>query len=179
MKLILGAVLLGLLSGCATAVPEPIRRPPSDNPLLDAVRKDPERYIERAVRWGGIVAGVNNRSGDTLITVVERPLDSDGRPEETDASRGRFLIRSAGFLDPAIYANGRELTVAGHIEAPVTLNIGEHPYRYVVVRADVLQLWLQRPPQPIYYYDPFWDPWYPWGYPGYPWPYRYHPRQVR
>jgi outer membrane lipoprotein len=166
------ALLLALaLAGCASEVPRPIREAPAGNILLAQTLKNPEQHRGAAVRWGGAISSVENRRDETWIEIVERSLDADGQPRDTDKSAGRFLARVQGFLDPAIFAPKRLVTVAGALEGVSTRTIGEHPYTYPVVRADSTHLWpvptkMEHP----YYYPPYWyDPWYPWGY-----PYPYH-----
>ncbi|SRR5690554_1464245 len=180
MKLLLSLVLLmGLaLGGCATT-PDPIRKSPDDNPTLRAVRANPEAYQGRELRWGGSIVAVENRAEQTCIEVVERVLESGGRPVEEDRSQGRFLACVPGFLDPVVYEDGRLLTVRGTVVGVETRKVGEYPYRYPVVAVSSHHLW--EPLSDLRYYepDPFWYyPWpaygpYPWrGYPYYPY-YRY------
>lgn len=165
-------VLLAWLAGCTT-VPEAIRgtADPATDPAQ--VRGTPESYQGTPVRWGGVIAAVTNRAEESVVEVVSRPLGSSGRPQETDQTAGRFLVRVAGFLDPAVYAAGREFTVVGTIEGSERRNIGEYPYTYPVVRATGHYLWPPReeaPRDPFYYppfYRPYYDPWYPYG----PYPY--------
>jgi outer membrane lipoprotein len=164
-------MLVALLGGCAGGVPAPIAGAPPGDPPLAAVRAAPQQYAGAEVRWGGQIVGVRNETEATQIEVVERRLDADGRPRAEDRSAGRFLARVAGFLDPAIYAAGRELTVRGQLAGTVERAIDEFRYTYPLVQAEHVQLWPERPPPlPAYpYYDPFWyDPWYPWGWPYYP-----------
>src|SRR5581483_12094141 len=141
---------------------------------------NPDSYSGRHVRWGGTIAGVENGKAETRVEVVARELDRDGRPQPTNRSSGRFIARVEGFLDPAAYRKGREVTVAGTVDGSTTRKIGEYNYRYPVVKADTIYLWEPRvEPQRYrdpYYYDPFWGPWGPWGpfgpfrpYPYYPW----------
>ncbi len=167
-------LILGLtLAGCATDVPRTIREAPAaDIPLAEAL-KNPDQHRGAAVRWGGAITKVENRRDETWIEVVERPLDRDGQPRDTDQSAGRFLARAQGFLDPAIFAPKRLVTVAGTLDGNSLRSIGEHPYTYPVVRAEHVHLWpvpskTERPD----FYPPYrwYDPWYPWGYP-YPYPY--------
>lgn len=173
------AVLLG---GCATTVPEPIRTAPPAEVHVEEVRTAPQTFLGTTVRWGGHIVAVRNLRDTTLIEIVARRLDQEGRPLEEDRSSGRFLAKVAGFLDPAIYAAGRELTVRGQIEGVIEQPIGEFPYTYPLVRAERVHLWPPRPvrvPARPYYYDPFWyDPWYPWGWPYYPY-YPYRPLRYR
>lgn len=170
-KLVAVMVAMLALCACATAVPEAIREPAPGNITVAQAQQGGQRLVGSRVRWGGTIAGVENRAAETWLEIVDRPLDSNGRPRETDQTGGRFLARVAGFLDPAIYAKGRDVTVAGVLAAPVERTIGEYPYAFPVVKSQQLQLWpLAVPQPPPRYYDPFWaDPWYPWGY---PFPYR-------
>jgi outer membrane lipoprotein len=174
---VLCAVAAVLLGGCASVVPPAIRSAPPGNVQIAQVREQPPQYRGAVVRWGGNIVSTRNERDHTVIEVVARDLDGDGRPLEEDKSLGRFLVNVGGFLDPAIYKPERELTVHGRIEGVVERAIGEYRYAYPVVQADDVYLWKPRPPpqtHPRYpYYDPFfYDPWYPWGWPYYrPWPY--------
>jgi outer membrane lipoprotein len=166
------ALLLALtLAGCASDIPRPIREAPVGNIPLAQALKNPEQHRSAAVRWGGAITTVENRRDETWIEIVERPLDANGQPRDTDQSAGRFLARVQGFLDPAIFAPKRLVTAAGTLDGNSTRTIGEHPYTYPVVRADSIYLWPVPPKvERSYYYPPYWyDPWYPWGY---PYPYR-------
>lgn len=171
------AVTAVLLGGCASVVPEAIRSAAPGNVQVAQVREQPRQYRGTVVRWGGNIVKTSNERDDTVIEVVARDLDGDGRPLEDDRSLGRFLVKVHGFLDPAIYKPERELTVRGRIEGVAEQSIGEYRYAYPVVRADDVYLWKPRPPAAAYprypYRDPFfYDPWYPWGWPYYrPWPY--------
>ena len=166
------ALFLALtLAGCASDIPRPIRESPAENIAVTEALKDPQQHRAAAVRWGGAIASIENRRDETWIEIVERPLDADGQPRDTDQSAGRFLARVQGFLDPAIFAPKRRGTGAGVLDGNSTRTIGEHPYTYPVVRAEHVYLW-PVPPKTgrPYYYPPYWyDPWYPWGY---PYPYR-------
>ena len=60
---------------------------------------------------------------------------NDGRPEPGNVSLGRFLVSSDGFLDPAVYSAGREVTVYGVLQNVLVRNIGTRPYLYPLVKA--------------------------------------------
>jgi outer membrane lipoprotein len=156
--------LISVLAGCASDIPRPIREAPAVDISMAQVLAEPESLRQNSVRWGGAITGVENRRDETWIEIVEHPLGSDGLPRRTDLSGGRFLARVPGFIDPSVYARKRLVTVAGQFESIVTRNIGEHPYRYPVVRVDNLYLWPQEPTDihHYYYYAPYWhDYWYP------------------
>ncbi len=153
------------VAGCATTVPRSIREAAPGNITVSQAQAAGARLVGAQVRWGGTIADTKNHARDTWIDVVERPLDSDGRPQQTDRTGGRFLVQVTGFLDPSIYARGRDITVSGTLLAPKTGTIGEFPYTFPVVKTQQLHLW-PRPVPVRQYNSPFWPgPWYPWGYP--------------
>ena len=160
LVLLLGAAMA---AGCASAVPEAIRKPPPDAPTVAQVRESPGCCTGRAVRWGGRILGVENRAKETRITVLALPLAADGEPLEGDVTRGRFIARFDGFLDPALFPQGRRLTVTGTVAGTETVPVGEYPYVHPLVDARDYHLWPEPEPYPEYL-----DPWYPW-YPWYPW----------
>ena len=65
------------------------------------------------VRWGGTIVRATPEAEETCLEVVSRPLNLRARPLHVDDSDGRFLACVAGFLDPAVYAPGRMVTVVG------------------------------------------------------------------
>ncbi len=165
-RLAIAALAAFLLTACGTTIPEQIRNAPTDSPSVGEARADPDNFIGARVRWGGTIAQVENRESQTLIEVVARSLQDNARPSESDRSQGRFLARFDGFLDPAIYSKGRELTVVGTVEGRQTRTIDEYDYEYPVVNVESHYLWDPRPEysrdpyrhSPYYYYDPFYDP---------------------
>lgn len=161
---------LTLLAGCSTT-PESLRDTVEQAPDPAQVRAAPERHIGASVRWGGIIAAVDNGPTESVVVIVARPLSRSGRPLETDASAGRFLLRIDGFIDPVVYGNGRELSAVGRVIGVEQRNIGAYPYSYPVLHADSHHLWpLRPPPTPDpFYYPPYHRPWYPYGpYPYWP-----------
>lgn len=155
--------------GCAS-VPEPVREAPLTSPDPAQVRANPGNYAGMTVRWGGVIVAVENEAKESVVQVVSRPLARSTRPQETDESWGRFIVRLKGFIDPVDYAPGREITVIGAVDGVEERNIGTYRYSYPLVRATSYYLWPLRPP-PIpdpYYYSPFYNPWYPYGLYPYP-----------
>ena len=171
MRRLSGIVLhVLLLSACASQIPEQIRNVPADAPSVVTARADIESAVGARVRWGGTITEVENRELQTWIEIVARNLRDDARPRESDQSQGRFLARLEGFLDPAIYSKGREITVVGDIEGAQTRTIDEYDYRYPVIDVESHHLWEPLPdyrdmhypyPYSPFHYDPFfYDPFY-------------------
>lgn len=175
--LLSGPLWLFVLASCATQPKTPIANADFKGPTLAAVRANPESFLDQRVRWGGSIAGVENRRDATLVEIVQHPLSDGGRPRSSTTSAGRFIARIPGFLDPAIYAKDRQLTVVGTLQPSIERTIGQYPYRYPVVAADTYQLWKEADDSRVIYYypDPFWGfhgsyRRFNWGW--YP-PYRY------
>lgn len=168
MRIYIGVIAALLLGGCASVVPESIRSA-AGNVQIAQVREQPQQFRNAVVRWGGKIVSTRNERDVTVLEIVGRKLDSDGRPLDEDRSLGRFLAKVQGFLDPAIYKAERELTVYGHVEDVVERSVGDYRYNYPLVQAEQIYLWKPRLPAPRYLYrDPFfYDPWYPWGMPYY------------
>ncbi|HET9122911.1 MAG TPA: Slp family lipoprotein [Acidiferrobacteraceae bacterium] len=155
------------LSACAT-LPKSLQDPTVRHFTVAQARRG-LAPVDVTVRWGGAIANVRNGLKHTWIEVVDEPLGGDGRPISSNTSDGRFLARFDGFVDPAIYTRGREITVVGTLEPPMTRLIGQFPYSFPVVEVQRQYLWQPLPRHaPDYYASPFWnDPWYPWGTPFY------------
>ncbi len=133
-----------LLSACASNVPVSIRQDLAENPSLEAVQKDPDRFRGKSVRWGGALISVTNRANGADLEVLAKPLQEGGRPEGTDNALGRFRARVERFLDPEIYQTGREVTLFGTITGSVTDKIGERNYLYPLVAPIELHIWEKR-----------------------------------
>jgi outer membrane lipoprotein len=131
------------------------------------VQKNPDAYAGKIVLWGGVIVETNNRQQETLIQVRQTELDYQKRPTSLDRSLGRFLIRQPGFLDPIIYSEGREITVAGEVAGQEFLPLGNRRYTYPVIAAKEIYLWERHPPYSPYYPPWYYDPYYPW-WPRYP-----------
>jgi len=162
-------LLVLVLTGCASSIPQALRVAPSNNPSVSVARESAEQMVGTLVRWGGTIARIENKETETWLEVVDKELRSNGQPLDTDKSRGRFIARVAGFLDPAIYEKGRQLTVAGTLEKPVVRRIGEFTYLFPVVKVDHYYLWEAKPD--VVYYEPlpywYYDPWFSYRHPGF------------
>jgi outer membrane lipoprotein len=161
------SMLLGLagllLAGCSLVPKELAYEPQAD---LVAYRPALKGLDGKPARWSGVIAAVHNEQDRSLVEVVYLPLKSNGVPEQTEQSPGRFLAVMQGFVDPTLYAKGRSLTVLGTLDKPVESKIGDHKYEFSVIRVSGSKLW---PPikevevryMDPYLNDPFYDPFWP------------------
>jgi outer membrane lipoprotein len=155
LRLLLLAVLVG---GCATAFPESVMRTVDTRLTADELLRDPAAHKGARVILGGDILAVQPRPGLTEIELLARRLHGDDSPERSDRSPGRALLHTPEFLDPAVYAPGRRITVVGQVAGVEERKIGEVPYRYPAITVERIRLWPKDMVAGPAYYP------YPWGY---------------
>jgi outer membrane lipoprotein len=99
------------------------------------LQKNPDAYKGKVVILGGKIISTTVKEKETWMEILQEPLDRQYKPEMKDISSGRFLVIFQGFLDPAIYAPGRRVTVAGEVRGKQVLPIREINYTYPVLAA--------------------------------------------
>jgi outer membrane lipoprotein len=168
LRIVLLAAAAAALAACATA-PKPLQGSFTPVNPRDAVGTP---QVGAPVRWGGRIISTTPAQDSTCFQLVSRPLSGTGRPLSSapDATDGRFIACRAGFYDPAVFTEGREVTFVGRIEGYESTRIGDYDYRLPRVAADVVYLWPEVREvdvyYPYYYRDPFyWGPrWGWWGW---------------
>ena len=131
---------LFLVFGCAHVVSKDLRDRAEKNVPIPSLFRDPDAYKGRIFILGGTIVNVTNTDQGTYIEVLEKPLDSRGRPQYTDVSRGRFLVLYDGYLDKAIFSKGRQITVAGEGQGSMLRPLGDIDYSYLFVKSRGLYL---------------------------------------
>lgn len=158
--------VLFLLAGCSST-PEALKGDFSALEPNQASVND----LGRQVRWGGVILDTRPDASQTCFEVLSRSLDSSYRPRAEDLTRGRFIACREGFLDPEVFAKGREITLTGAVVAIDQRQVGEFNYRYPVLTTRFITMWPERPDVIINNYNdpwfgnPYWGPY--WG--GYGW----------
>jgi outer membrane lipoprotein len=138
--LVAAAALLG--GGCATTpFPQELTRSVNRALTLKELRAQPKAHLGARIILGGDIVATVPKPGETEIEVLSRRLGGGDVPERGDSTDGRFLVRSREFLDPAIYARGRRLTVLGSVAGSEERRVGELPYSYPVINAERIKLW--------------------------------------
>lgn len=165
---ILVPVLVLCLAACAS-VPRPLQGEFGAISPSEAAR---QTALGAAVRWGGRILEIEPGADRTCFIVLAQPLDAGSQPIEGDRSVGRFIACRDGFYDPAVFAPGRSLTVAGSITQIDTRAVGEYAFAYPVLEATVLYLWPEPHVVELIHAEPFWPVHRPWPWGGYYRPYR-------
>ena len=144
MKLPALCLLLPLLAACASSgIPKDLRAQADPNAAFAKVSRDPEAWRGKTVLWGGQILSVKNEKDGTSIEVLQAPVDGKGRPGDIEKTEGRFIAFSDGYLDQAVYAAGRKISVVGELQGArrQPLGEGQADYDYPVVRVRHLKLW--------------------------------------
>jgi outer membrane lipoprotein len=95
----------------------------------------------KSVQWGGVILSTTNLKDSTQVETLAYPLDADARPQTDDTPLGRFIFEQGGYLEPASYAEGRQITVVGTVTGTRAGQVGESDYIYPVITARQLHLW--------------------------------------
>jgi outer membrane lipoprotein len=142
-KLILALPLIAILgaAGCAPPFAKGALEKVDRSISFRALQRAPDTFKGRWVMLAGVIIEARNTKEGTSIEVLQRPMDSRGRPYETDDTEGRFIIMTDRFLDAAVYHPGRRIAVIAEVVGRKILPLGEIEYQYPVVVAKELHLW--------------------------------------
>jgi outer membrane lipoprotein len=184
-------IALLFLAGCGVRVlPEDAMRQVDPTVEFSQVRADPQRYIGTTIMAGGRIIANRSTQEGSVLEVLPYTLDRSGRPVEIDEVGGRFLARSARFLDPEVFERGSLITMTGTVRGTATSAINEVTHSWPLLEVGAIHLWRPerhfdpyRYPHPYYRYphrfhspffghgplwhDPLWGPW--WRDPWYRW----------
>jgi len=141
MRLFTLILLAVFLTACTQAIPQESLKKADPNLTFQMLIKNPERYQGKNILAGGQILGTSTREGETWVEVLQKPLDWQHKPKDTDESFGRFLIRFEGFADPAIYTAGKKITVLGEVRGKKVQPLKDMDYAYPVLAPRDHHLW--------------------------------------
>jgi outer membrane lipoprotein len=170
-------MLIGWLAltgmGCTHLISETVRQQAQPPVSFAELRTNPEALKGRTVILGGEILQTTNLRDGTRIEVLQRPLSESERPKLTDTSGGRFMAFCEEYLDPAIYAQHRRITVAGQVLGTFSGKVGEVDYPYPMISCEETHLLptasaeaLRYATYPQWYGGPYF--YYPWAVGSYP-----------
>ena len=129
-----------MAAGCFAPFSKDVRGQIEEGVAFTSLASDPNFYSGKVVALGGTVIETKPMEDHTEVEVLEKPLYWDWTPK-TDGARGRFILQVDGFLDPAVWKKGRQVTVAAEMIGSRDGKIGMKPYRYPVLKAIEWKLW--------------------------------------
>jgi len=151
------SVFLFIFSGCASIISSELRKNVSNELTFKEIIKDPEAYKGKTVLLSGVILGSKNTKQGTLIELLQKPSDMNGRPKNVDKSYGRFLAVKDDYLDTAIYSKGREVLLAGEIKGKRVLPLDEIEYSYPLIMIREIHLFKSKNRETFYPHSyPYW-----------------------
>ena len=156
------AILITIFTGSCSVISQQIRTdaiPPVDFKIL---LQESDKYLGDTVILGGYILETDNLTDQTIIRVLQAPLNVRDEPKSKDYSEGRFIISQKGFLDPEVYIKDRKITVAGTVVGSAVEKINDFSQPYLKIQSREIYLW---PEDQAYHPDPYYEPWF------YPYPY--------
>ncbi|MEW6326727.1 MAG: Slp family lipoprotein [Thermodesulfobacteriota bacterium] len=136
----LTSALVFFLCACSPISPQ-LKREVNPAITLARLMKDAQRFKDETVLLGGRIIGTQVKKNQTIIEVLQFPLDYQDRPDPSGSSEGRFLVTLDQYLDPAIFAEDRLITVVGRVAGTKTGKIGGIEYTYPLLAARGVHLW--------------------------------------
>lgn len=127
------------LTSCATGMSGQARSKVTYFGTFSQLQKQPDEFLRETVMWGGKVIETRPMETATELVVLQLDLTDQERPRDDDHSQGRYVARSKGFLDPAIYPKGTLVTVIGRFVETDRRMIGEMSYQYPVIEIDEIK----------------------------------------
>ena len=126
----------------------------------------------RTVIVGGEILQTTNLRDGTRIEVLQRPLSDSEAPKLTETTGGRFMVLCKEYLDPAVYAQQRRITVAGQVLGTYDGKVGEADYTYPLISCEETHVFpsaatefLRYAANPWWYGGPYYYPWIVGAYP--------------
>ncbi len=135
-------VLLAVwLNGCAPVFPKEALDRVNRTITFKDLQNDPEKFLGVWVMAAGVIISTKTTKDGSTVEILQKPMDRDGRPLDTDQTDGRFLTQTGEFLDEAVYHPGRLITVIGEVAGKKMLPIDEIMYQYPLLTVKALHLW--------------------------------------
>ena len=165
-RLYLTIVLLSfLLYSCAAVLSKDMLIQGTIGEDLSDLKNDPASNKGRLFIFGGIIVKTSATRDGSLIEAIFVPVNSRGYLKGHRESNGRFLAlyKSNELLDPLIYKENREITLAGEFIEMRKGQIEEMEYSYPFFEIKEIYLWEEIKERDYYYYyfpPPYYPPWY-------------------
>ena len=180
-KLCLIVIINIFMFSCVPVLTRDLMQKGIYNTRLSEVKQDPVLNKGKLFILGGIIVKTTVTKEGSLIEAIFVPVNSFGYLKEyktTSNERFMALYRGKELLDPLIYSEKREITLAGEFIEIRKGFIGEMEYDYPLFEIKEIYLWEEYKGNNYYSYPPYYPPPYYryWNspyyfdrYPYYPW----------
>ena len=137
-------LILLWLAACASTISSEVLKDVDQSIRFEALLENPDAFQGKTVLFGGDIIKTENSPDKTLIVVLQRSLNSDKKPSGGGKSAGRFIVSVPGFLDPAIFQPGRQITGVGVVVGKEVRALDDIEYIYPVIDRRRLYLWQRK-----------------------------------
>jgi outer membrane lipoprotein len=167
-----------VLVSCAPVLTRNVMQSGTKDVRFSEIKQYPVLNKGKLFILGGIIVKTTLTNEGSLIEAIYVPVNSLGYLKSYGTTNERFLALYKGttLLDPLIYSEKREITVAGEFIEIRKGTIGEMDYMYPLFEIKEIYLWEEYTEPDYYRYPPFYYPpyyrfrHYPfYDYPYYPW----------
>jgi len=136
MPLVLALTLALFLTGCTHIISDKSLDRADRSVAFEALRKDPDAFKGKFVILGGLVVAVRQTPEGAQLEIVEHPLDSEERPDDSAGSGGRFLVYLPTDSGYGTFKPGVLVSLAGEVvgKAVKPLDNVEYTYPVLVVK---------------------------------------------
>jgi len=138
---IFSVFLVIIFAGCSSGISKQSLSKVTHMGSFSELQENPDQSIDEIVLFGGKIIETKVTPTSSELIVLQMPLDKKSRPVNLDQSKGRFLVRSEQFLDPAIYQKGVLLSTVGVVKGSQTHAIGGFNYVYPLLEPIEIKLW--------------------------------------
>ena len=155
-----------MLFSCSPVLSKDIMKQGDITADLSDIKLKPSAHTGKLYIFGGIIVKTTAEQDGSLLEAVFVPVDSRGYLKSFDLAHSRFfaIYRGDGILDPLIYEEKREITLAGEFIEMRDGKIGKMEFSFPFFELKEIYLWKELRDRDYYYYAP---PPYPYYYPYY------------
>ena len=153
-------ISLLLMTSCAPVLKKDLIKSGALDINPAALRQETSQYVGQLYILGGIIAKTTVTEQGSLIEALYVPVNSKGYFKEKLSSSWRFLALYKGdeFLDPLIFDEKREITIAGEFKGTRKGMIDEVEYIFPLFEIKEIHLWEEHRDRDRYLYPEFYPP---------------------
>lgn len=130
-----------IFAGCSSGISQQSLSKVTHMGSFSELQENPDQFVDEIVLFGGKIIETKVTPTSSELIVLQMPLDNRSRPVNLDQSKGRFLIQSEQFFDPAIYQKGVLLSIVGVVKGSQAQAIGGFNYVYPLLETIEIKLW--------------------------------------
>jgi len=139
-SLILALSFLFLVTGCAHNISNKSLAMVDRTVTFDKLLENPDAYSGKFVVFGGKIGAALKTPEGTVLEIIQHDLDGRELPDETIASRGRFLALTPDSLNITMCRSSRLLSIAGVVAGKKVQQLKGVDYVYPLINVRELHL---------------------------------------